>query len=144
MEGASSNGLVTEVFDDQGRLLGAFVEKRLWERLKKEAEKAASELASAPESGQAGGGTEPLADWEALLACWDFQYPVDYSVHCEVCGAATEHWQQDEPRKFRLATASLGGLVAFICQQCGARVIKKHFKDHIYVETKASKAASQG
>lgn len=141
MEDESAQGLVTEVFDEQGRLLGAFVAKSLWERLKHDAVLAASALASPPKSGPAEGIAEPLADWETLVACWDFQYPVDYSVHCGVCGTATAHWQQDQPRKFRLTTASLGGLVAFTCQQCAARVTKKHFKDHIHVETTASNAA---
>ena len=88
MEDESAQGLVTEVFDEQGRLLGAFVAKSLWERLKKDAAKAAAELASAQDSASAEGVAEPIKDWETLVACWDFQYPVDYSVHCGVCGTA--------------------------------------------------------
>ena len=34
---------------------------------------------------------------------------------CETCGASTEDWQADEPRKFTLAAANMGGLLAFEC-----------------------------
>jgi hypothetical protein len=77
---------------------------------------------------------EPLADWELLKSFWDFKYPVDTDVTCSVCGNATADWAADEPRKFRLRAANLGGLVNFECLHCKARVIKRHFRDHIDVQ----------
>jgi hypothetical protein len=77
---------------------------------------------------------EPLRDWDLLAANWDFRYPLDLHVHCSQCGNSTLNWQKDEPRKFRLKAASLGGLVAFECCSCKARVTKRHFKDGVKTE----------
>ena len=79
---------------------------------------------------------EPLQEWETLLAYWDFTYPPAYDVHCDCCGAKTDDWRADEPRKFRLRNANLGGLVTFQCAGCKALVLKKHFKKHLTVECK--------
>ena len=77
---------------------------------------------------------EPMKDWNTLLEFWDFQYPVDMDVSCEHCGNSTEDWSKDEPRRFRLSAANLGGLVAFQCQKCRSKIIKRHFKREIQVE----------
>lgn len=79
---------------------------------------------------------EPMAEWEQLLAYWDFTYPPAYDVHCDCCGAKTEDWRADDPRTFRLRNANLGGLVTFQCSACKALVLKKHFKKHLTVECK--------
>lgn len=77
---------------------------------------------------------EPMADWEMLVQYWDFKYPVNTEAHCDLCGAHTEDWTADDPRKFRLKAANLGGLVSFTCLACNARVTKKFFKDHFTYE----------
>jgi len=78
---------------------------------------------------------EPLQDWETLTQYWDFKYPHDYDVACGACGQSTEDWRADDPRKFRLRNATLGGLVTFQCAACKARIMKRHFKDQIKTET---------
>jgi hypothetical protein len=78
---------------------------------------------------------EPMQDWELLVNNWDFRYPVDREVVCGQCGSSTSNWEEDEPRKFRLKAASLGGLVVFECQKCRSRVTKRHFKDTVKMET---------
>lgn len=77
---------------------------------------------------------EPMEALETLLKYWDFQYPMPYDVTCSNCASTTENWKDDEPRKFRLRSATLAGLLNFECQQCKARIIKKHFKKHVDVE----------
>jgi hypothetical protein len=77
---------------------------------------------------------EPMNDWETLLTYWDFKYPPAYDLTCEHCGAHTEDWRADEPRKFRLTAANLGGLATFCCQSCRSKIIKRHFKKHVSVE----------
>jgi hypothetical protein len=77
---------------------------------------------------------EPMADWNMLTDYWGFAYPVDYSVHCDECGSHTEDWTKDEPRKFWLKAANLGGLVSYLCLECQARVTKKFFKDKFTFE----------
>lgn len=84
---------------------------------------------------------EPIQDWNTLLEYWDFAYPPDYKVECAECGATTENWQEDEPRKFRMKAANLSGLVNFQCQQCKARILKRHFKDHVSFECRPHQEA---
>lgn len=125
---------ITRLYNEQGTLLGVFIAAELWARL--EPELAAHLPASAPAAEPP--LPEPLGDWATLLEFWDFTYPVDTDVNCEACGSSTPDWQRDEPRKFRLAACNLGGLVRFECQACKARIMKRHFKDKITVETKPS------
>jgi len=80
---------------------------------------------------------EPMGEWKTFLSYWDFNYPVEKCVECKRCGNYSQDWTSDTPRKFTLRTASLGGLVAFVCQECSSRVSKKHFKDHILYESGA-------
>ncbi len=123
---------IQEVYDRDSKLLGVFVSKDLWEEVHRailpvlEDHLAQEDRLDQPVQ-------EPLQDWEVLKKYWDFKYPVDMDVHCSLCGSETENWQEDSPRKFLLKAASLGGLVSFECCMCGARVTKKHFKDHINV-----------
>ena len=127
---------ITRLFDDQGKFLGVFIAAELWTRLEP------SLAAHLPASGPVAAPPlpEPLADWSALLQSWDFAYPVDTDVRCELCGNSTGDWQKDEPRKFRLRACNLGGLVRFECQACKARIMKRHFKDKITVEIKPGEA----
>lgn len=122
---------ITKLFNEQGELLGVFIAAELWSSLEP---KLAAHLPSTPPAERAL-LPEPLSDWSTLLEFWDFPYPVDTDVRCEVCGGSTQDWQADEPRKFRLTACNLGGLVRFECQACKARVTKRHFKDKITVET---------
>ncbi|MFW5489408.1 MAG: hypothetical protein ACNI3A_13490 [Desulfovibrio sp.] len=78
---------------------------------------------------------EPMKDWDTLVEYWDFAYPVNYEVTCDECGNSTPNWIEDSPRKFRLLSANLGGLVNFGCTKCQAKITKKHFKDCIESST---------
>lgn len=126
-----------ELYDAAGTLRGVRLSPELWNAVKNGVqpvlERALRRLdpnfRPAPEE-----KPEPMGEWETLLAYWDFTYPPDYDVTCEHCGATTADWRQDDPRKFRLRTASLGGLVTFQCQTCKSLVLKKHFKKHLTVE----------
>jgi len=123
---------LTKLFDDQGKFLGVFIAAELWNSLEPEV----SRLLPSPAPAAPPLLPEPLADWATLRQFWDFPYPVDTDVTCTLCGNSTTDWQQDEPRKFRLVACNLGGLVRFECQGCKARIMKRHFKDKITVETK--------
>lgn len=118
---------LTELYDKDGNLLGVVLSAEAWDAVRDQVEKALG-LHVAPEV------PEPLADWETLKQYWDFGYPVDTDVACTECGASTADWARDEPRKFRLTAATLGGLVTFRCQCCQAKILKKHFKKHITTE----------
>lgn len=122
------------LYDQDRNLLGVWLSPELWAKTEKALspaiDKALEELSptAKPEP------PEPIKDWELLAQYWDFQYPLPTDVACEACGAKTEDWQADEPRKFRLRAASMGGLVNFECMGCRARILKKHFKKHVDVE----------
>lgn len=122
------------LYDEQRNLLGVLLSPALWKKgenqLSPVLDKLLAELEPRAEAQQ----TEPLKDWELLAQYWDFQYPMPKDVHCTLCDTRTDDWQADEPRKFRLKSATLGGLVNFQCQGCRARIIKKHFKKNVDVE----------
>lgn len=126
-----------ELYDAAGTLRGVRLSPELWvavkDRLLPVIENALCALDPAMCPGPAE-KPEPLEEWETLLAYWDFTYPPGYDVSCAHCGASTPDWRQDDPRKFRMRTASLGGLVTFQCQACKSLVLKKHFKKHLTVE----------
>ena len=128
-----------ELFDAAGRPRGVLISPELWAKCQEavlpELQRALYVLdpACRPEPEVR---PEPIAEWESLLAYWDFTYPPAYDVHCDCCGAQTEDWRADEPRVFRLRNANLGGLVTFQCAACKALVLKKHFKKHLTVECK--------
>ena len=117
-----------------GQRSGVYIPEDLWAEVENEVlpalQAAYKRLHGEPEKKK-----EPLRDWDLLVANWDFQYPVEVGVTCGQCGCSSHNWQEDEPRKFLLKAASLGGLVVFECQACHARVSKRHFKDGITVET---------
>ncbi|SDN84618.1 hypothetical protein SAMN04488516_1094 [Desulfonauticus submarinus] len=131
-------------YDETGNLIGVFVSARLWQEIAADIdsvlEKSLAKLNGPICSEEAiqtqeALPSEPLDDWETFLKFWDFHYPVEKKVVCEICGQCTEDWTVDSPRKFLLKAANLGGLVSFLCLNCQARIIKRHFKDHITYET---------
>jgi hypothetical protein len=123
----------TILFDDQGALAGVFISPALWEHASGELLPILS--AASGQSSEEPEVPEPMDDWNTLVEYWDFPYPPDKGVTCEHCGASTANWQADEPRLFRLKSATFGGLVSFQCQGCKARVTKRHFKDGVQCET---------
>lgn len=127
--------LYLELFDAKGQPRGAWISPELWDRVKTRVQPILDEAVDVPGTPSAPPQRpEPIAEWETLLAYWDFTYPPDFDVTCDCCGAATANWTEDDPRKFRLRAANLGGLVTFQCQQCHALILKKHFKKHLTVE----------
>jgi hypothetical protein len=122
------------LFDKDKNLIGVWLSPELWRKaettLSPAIDKALAELdpSSIPEP------PENLKDWELLAQYWDFQYPLPTDVRCEHCGSDTEDWQQDEPRKFKLRSATIGGLANFECLACRSRIIKKHFKHKVDVQ----------
>ncbi len=116
-------------YDENGTFLGVFIPASCWDSLDPGLQ---SQLLDQYKTKQE--IKEPLADWDTLVSCWDFPYPVDLDVHCNLCGNSTRDWQQDDPRKFILKAANLGGLVSFECTSCQARIRKNHFKDVIDVQ----------
>lgn len=77
---------------------------------------------------------EPVEEWEQFKKFWDFEYPLCSDVECKACGCKVSDWQTAPGHPFVLKSAQLGGLVVFLCKECGAIVRKKHFKDHICFE----------
>jgi hypothetical protein len=132
---------IQSLYGDNGEFLGLFIGPEMWDRVEKEVAPILQRELDRLEGEKEPELKEPLDDWENLKQFWGFNYPVDYDVHCDVCGTSTDNWQEDAPRKFQLKAASLSGLVTYLCRNCGARVIKKHFKDHITVETSAPKGS---
>jgi len=118
---------IVYLYDANGTLCGVQLSPALWERVKAHILKDRSlrPVAEAP---------EPLEDWEEFKQYWDFRYPFCAKVECRYCGAASDDWEHDPTRRFKLVTANLGGLLVFRCAACGASVRKKHFKDHIVFE----------
>ncbi len=119
---------LVKMYTATGEFLGVFIPPELWGQIKAPVQEAVERL-TPPQAVK-----EPLADLELLKQHWDFQYPVDTDVQCKICGAETPDWAADDPRKFLLKAASLGGLVSYECQTCKARVKKMHFKREICVE----------
>lgn len=128
---------VQDIYDSKGEFLGIFISPEIWDRVQGEVVPILRREMNKVEDQGVQEIREPLDDWENLKKFWGFNYPVDFDVQCEICGAETTNWQEDEPRIFILKAASLSGLVSFQCCRCGAKIIKKHFKDRITVETTA-------
>ncbi len=125
-----------ELHDASQTFVGVFIGPELWARTK-DAILPILEAAGQEPTDAASPATppaEPLADFETLLAYWDFAYPPAYDLACAQCGAKTEDWRKDEPRKFRLTSANLGGQTSFCCLACRSKIIKRHFKKHVSVD----------
>ncbi len=135
----NTGDLLQDLYDSKGAFLGLLISPSLWAEVESKVvpvlEEAMSRLQQQGSQDEGQSLQEPLQDWEMLIKHWDFKYPVRTEVYCQACGNQTQDWQQDAPRKFLLKAASLGGLVGFECLSCGARVTKKHFKDHIEVSS---------
>ena len=121
---------ITELFDKDGNLIGALLTAQAWTAVRDQV-MAGLGIQDTPAVVEK---PEPLADCETLQQYWDFPYPVDTDVVCENCDSATDDWTADDPRKFRLTSANMAGLVSFKCMNCQAKVVKKHFKDKISTE----------
>nr|WP_279343236.1 hypothetical protein [Fundidesulfovibrio terrae] len=115
-------------------MLGVFLSPELWAKAQAEISPAIDKALEELDPSTVKIPPEPMKDWELLAQYWDFQYELPVDVSCEHCGSSTQDWQKDEPRKFRLRTATLGGLANFECQKCRSRIIKKHFKNKVDVE----------
>lgn len=124
---------VQPLYDENGQLHGVYIKAAIWFKHESQLEAVLfpDEVARSKESKPM---AEPIADWEQFLSYWDFNYPMEKVVKCDNCGANTHDWTIDDPKKFTLKAANLGGLVSFKCNQCNYRVSKKHFKDHICYE----------
>lgn len=123
------------VYDHKGNLIGVIISPKLWQAIEDEVNPIIDKyLGVSEEQVPARNVEEPIADWENFLNFWDFRYPVEKKVICHHCGCETSDWTADSPRKFLLKAANIAGLVTFQCLQCKARVIKRHFKDHIEFE----------
>lgn len=118
---------VTHLYDNKGNFLGVLLGAELWEKTKH----TIAPLLNAAEVKPVKVRPEPMKDWQALKDYWDFRYPVNTEVHCDMCDNDTPDWEQDDPRKFRLLACNIGGLVRFECQKCKGTVTKRHFKDKI-------------
>jgi hypothetical protein len=119
-----------ELFDKNGRCLGALLGPEAWALVRQ------TVLDGFAPAARPVDPIEPMQDWSDLMAFWDFPYPVDRDVTCTVCGLHTDNWEQDEPRKFHLTAANMGGLVTYRCTGCQAKIMKRHFKDAIKVEVR--------
>jgi hypothetical protein len=128
-----------DLYDSKGEFMGIFIGPEVWERVQGEVAPILRREINELEDREEPEIREPINDWENLKKFWGFNYPVDFDVQCEICGAETTNWQEDQPRVFMLRAASISGLVTFQCCMCGAKIIKKHFKDRITVETTASR-----
>ena len=125
---------LTFLYNQDGSLHAVMLSPDLWAQVQDEIMQHVSSPPEATEQAIC----EPMEDWECLLSYWDFQYPPTAEVCCEECGARSEDWTKDSPRKFTLRAANLGGLVRFRCNACNANITKRHFKDHIACECRPS------
>lgn len=118
---------IKALYDHRGSMFGIFISPKLWAAISKDVQPIIDRQLEKTEKPL----PEPMDDWDRLIDFWDFAYEVDTDVSCEQCGSTTEAWMADEPRKFRLKAANIGGMTCFECQTCKARITKRHFKDKI-------------
>lgn len=119
------------VYGQDGSLHAVMLSASLWEKVGHILEPKIWEIMRGSESLES---PEPLHEWEELKKYWNFKYPVCTDVQCGNCGLVTDDWEHDPEKRFRLKSASFGGLVVFTCSGCGATIRKKHFKDHVCFE----------
>lgn len=117
---------VRYVVDAQGKAQGVFLDEELWLQVCNHVLAVVERLFPSESI-----LIEPLADFELLKKFWDFRYDLPMDVHCESCGVSSSNWLEDEPRKFILRAANMGGLLVFQCEACKARITKRHFKDKV-------------
>ncbi|GAB7021623.1 hypothetical protein [Salidesulfovibrio brasiliensis] len=121
---------IRELYDKDGTLIGCLLTAEAWQA----AGDQIKELLGLKEEVQQPKAKEPVQEWNTLKEYWDFPYQPKNDVRCDECGSSTEDWLQDEPRKFTMTSATLGGLVSYRCEKCRSRVQKKHFKDEVVFE----------
>ncbi len=124
----------TFLYDHDRKVIGILMSPELWAKTEKAISPIIDVALEELDPARVVELPEPMEALETLLKYWDFQYPMPYDVLCSNCSSTTENWKEDEPRKFRLRSATLSGLLNFECQQCKARILKKHFKKHVDVE----------
>lgn len=118
---------IKTLYDRQGTMFGIFISPKLWAAISKEVQPIIDRYVEKTERPM----TEPMDDWNRLIDFWDFAYELETDVTCEQCGNTTKDWMADDPRKFRLKAANIGGMTCFECLSCKARITKRHFKDKI-------------
>lgn len=116
------------VVDAKGKPEGVFIEEEMWQHVCQHVLSVVEKLYPAEDA-----IVEPMADLQLLEKYWDLRYELPTEVACETCGAATADWKADDPRKFMLRAANMGGLLAFQCVSCKSRITKRHFKDKVTV-----------
>ena len=129
------NQHIMPIFAEDGDLYAVLLSKELWNLVEAAVRSQGRSLLEKIEPEP----VEPMEDWTCFKDYWDFRYPYNAEVHCDSCGSASSDWEKDSPRKFRLKTASMGGLVGFECLSCGSRVLKRHFKDKCVFECRPLK-----
>lgn len=125
---------VQPLYDETGTLQGVFISAHKWQENAPALEKILFSMTSSAPGKTDVIKPEPIKDWETFLSFWDFKYPLEKIVKCDNCGSHTNDWTEDDPKKFTLKAANIGGMVSFQCNCCAYRVTKKHFKDHIKYE----------
>jgi hypothetical protein len=116
------------VVDAKGQPRGVFLEEEMWQHVCKHVLAVVERIYPSEEI-----LVEPMADLALLVKYWDLRYELPTDVNCDACGATTVDWQADDPRKFILRAANMGGLLSFQCVGCKSRVTKRHFKDKVTV-----------
>lgn len=116
------------VVDAKGKPEGVFIEEEMWQHVCQHVLSVVEKLYPSEDL-----FVEPMGDLQLLEKYWDLRYELPTDVACETCGATTEDWKADEPRKFMLRAANMGGLLAFQCVSCKSRITKRHFKDKVTV-----------
>ena len=116
------------VVDAQGQPQGVFLEEEMWQHVCKHVLSIFEKLYPTDTT-----FPEPMADLQLLEKYWDLRYELPTDVSCEHCGASSADWKSDDPRKFTLRAANMGGLLSFQCVSCKSRITKRHFKDKVTV-----------
>ena len=121
---------IQELYDQEQNLNVVLISPELWAKVKDHVLAEAGledEVCEEP--------AEPIEQWEMLIKLWDFDYPVNQEAHCDHCGAKTDDFLADDPRKFLITSANMAGLLSLRCQNCNSKITKRHFKDHIDEKT---------
>lgn len=116
------------LYDAGGNLLCVQIAPSLWQKIEPAVERLLGDASPKQRL------EDDLGAFGEFLKFWDFKYPYEPAVDCPHCHASTSDWRNDPARPFRLANANIGGLLVFHCENCGATVRQKYFRDHKAVE----------
>lgn len=119
------------LYDGKGNLYSVMLSGEFWDRNRAKLDPLIRRMLDEIEPVER---PEPLHQWEEFKQYWDFKYPYCADVQCNNCGAKSQDWLNDLQKPFALKSAQIGGLAVFRCNNCGATVRKKHFKDHMCFE----------